>query len=52
MSKNCPLCGSKLDYKTYNYGNLGEYECAKCLFSNGKRDYIVQKHIKKRINKK
>ena len=45
--KNCPLCGSKLEYKTYNYGNLGEYECAKCLFSNGKRDYIVQKHIKK-----
>lgn len=42
MSKNCPLCGSKLDYKTYNYGNLGEYECAKCLFSNGKRDYIVK----------
>lgn len=42
--KNCPICGSKLEYNTYNYGNLGEYKCSECNFSNGEINYEVKSH--------
>ena len=28
----CPLCHTKLKYKHYNYGHLGNYQCPKCAF--------------------
>ena len=37
----CPLCHSKLDYKYYNYGHIGNYECPKCKFKRGNVDYEV-----------
>ena len=37
----CPLCHSKLDYKYYNYGHIGNYECPKCKFKRGIVDYEV-----------
>ncbi len=39
----CPLCHSKLDYKYYNYGHIGNYECPKCKFKRGKVDFEVSK---------
>jgi UDP-N-acetylmuramyl tripeptide synthase len=30
--KNCPICQSKLIYKTYTFGHLGDYKCTKCDF--------------------
>lgn len=30
--KNCPICQSKLIYKTYTFGHLGDYKCSKCDF--------------------
>ncbi len=30
--KNCPVCQSKLIYKTYTFGHLGDYKCTKCDF--------------------
>ena len=37
----CPLCHSKLKYKYYNYGHIGNYECPNCEFKRGKADYEV-----------
>lgn len=38
----CPLCHSKLKYKYYNYGHIGNYECPKCDYKRGKVDYEVK----------
>lgn len=35
----CPLCSSKLRYKYYNYGHIGNYECPNCKFMRDKVDY-------------
>lgn len=38
----CPICHSKLNYKYYNYGHIGNYECPKCDFKRGKVQYEVK----------
>lgn len=39
----CPLCHTKLEYKYYNYGHIGNYSCPKCKFKRDKVDYEVSK---------
>ncbi len=38
----CPLCHTKLNYKYYNYGHIGNYSCPKCEFKRGNVDYEVK----------
>lgn len=35
----CPLCETKLKYKYYHYGHVGNYHCPNCKFTRGKVDY-------------
>jgi UDP-N-acetylmuramyl tripeptide synthase len=37
----CPKCGSKIDFDSFNYSNLGNYACSKCDFMRYKPDYEV-----------
>lgn len=36
---SCPKCGFALDYKYYNYGQLGRYVCKNCGYENPKALY-------------
>ncbi|MDP3066185.1 MAG: MurT ligase domain-containing protein, partial [Methanobacteriaceae archaeon] len=38
----CPSCNSRLGYTYFNYGQLGEYNCPKCGFSNPSRQYEIK----------
>ncbi len=35
----CPICNTKLVYKFYHYGHLGNYYCPKCDFKRDDIDY-------------
>lgn len=35
----CPVCGSKLEYDYFNYGNFGSYTCPNGDFKRNKPDY-------------
>ncbi len=35
----CPKCHTKLTYKYYHYGHIGNYECKKCGYKRGNVDY-------------
>lgn len=35
----CPLCETKLRYKYYHYGHVGNYACPNCSFKRGRVDY-------------
>lgn len=35
----CPVCNSYMDYKYFNYGQLGSYHCKECGFKNPDYDY-------------
>jgi len=39
----CPKCGSKLDFGSFNYSNLGDYKCSKCDFERYTPDVEVTK---------
>ena len=36
----CPICHKKLNFKYFNYGNLGYYECINNDFNHPKCDYV------------
>ncbi len=38
----CPLCETKLHYKYYHYGHVGNYSCPSCEFKRGRVDYEVK----------
>ena len=35
----CPICNSKLEYKYYHYGHIGNYNCPKYHFNRDKVNY-------------
>lgn len=35
----CPKCHTKLEYKYYHYGHIGNYTCPNCDYKRGKVDY-------------
>ncbi len=39
----CPICHTKLKYKYYHYGHIGNYECPNKDFKRGKVDYEITK---------
>ena len=49
-TRNCPSCNNYIDYKYFNYGQLGGYYCRKCGFKNPNLNYHV-KNIKYENNK-
>jgi UDP-N-acetylmuramyl tripeptide synthase len=42
-SRFCPICNDNLDYKYYNYGQLGKYVCGGCGFKNPNYNYKISK---------
>jgi lipid II isoglutaminyl synthase (glutamine-hydrolysing) len=38
-SKDCPVCGTALDYETVYMGHVGVYDCPHCDFSRPEPDY-------------
>src|SRR5918993_3723041 len=38
-SKDCPVCGTALDYETVYMGHVGVYDCPRCDFSRPEPDY-------------
>ena len=38
-SKDCPVCGTALDYETVYMGHVGVYDCPRCDFSRPETDY-------------
>src|ERR687894_2718072 len=38
-SKDCPVCGTALDYDTVYMGHVGVYDCPRCDFSRPEPDY-------------
>lgn len=39
----CPKCHSKLEYKYYHYGSVGDYKCPKCDFKRDNIEYSINK---------
>lgn len=37
----CPVCKTKLKYKFYHYGHIGNYKCPNCEFERGNIDYLA-----------
>src|SRR5574344_678321 len=35
----CPICGEKLKYAYYHYGNIGSFQCPKCKFGTNPLQY-------------
>lgn len=40
-SKDCPVCGTPLEYAAIYFGHMGDYHCPNCDFARPKRDYRV-----------
>ncbi len=40
-SKDCPVCGTPLDYAAIYFGHMGDYACPNCDFARPKPDYRV-----------
>lgn len=40
-SKDCPVCGTPLEYRAIYFGHMGDYDCPNCDFTRPKPDYRV-----------
>lgn len=40
-SKDCPVCGTPLEYAAIYFGHMGDYRCTNCSFARPKPDYRV-----------